>query len=77
MNTNCIFIYQPDIHNELGDELTKSLAKKINSDPVEETWFDEVQNSLYKALLKVFTGYIQNILITNFPNIHFFMNIKA
>lgn len=31
----------------------KSIAKKIQTDPVDETWFDEVQNALYKALLKV------------------------
>lgn len=50
---NNIFILQPDIQEELGDELIKSLAKKIEEYPVDETWFDEVQGGLYKALLKV------------------------
>jgi len=32
----------------------KSLVRKIQVDPVDETWFDEVQNTLYKILLKVY-----------------------
>ncbi|XP_060853904.1 sorting nexin-13 [Rhopalosiphum padi] len=49
---------KPDIQNELGDDLVKSLAKKIQVDPVDETWFDEVQNTLYKTLLKPEKGII-------------------
>ncbi|VVC41628.1 Hypothetical protein CINCED_3A021183 [Cinara cedri] len=48
-----LFINQkPDIQGELGEELVKSLFKKIQNDTVVETWFDDVQHALYKALLK-------------------------
>ncbi|KAL4096986.1 hypothetical protein QTP88_021840 [Uroleucon formosanum] len=49
---------KPDIQDELGDDLVKSLAKKIQVDSVDETWFDEVQNALYKTLLKPEKGII-------------------
>ncbi|KAL5242182.1 hypothetical protein ACI65C_009592 [Semiaphis heraclei] len=49
---------KPDIQNELGDDVVKSLAKKIQFDSVDETWFDEVQNALYKTLLKPEKGII-------------------
>ncbi|XP_025424550.1 sorting nexin-13 [Sipha flava] len=51
-------VQKPDICDELGDELVKSLVKKIQTDPVDETWFDEVQNTLYKGLLKPEKGII-------------------
>jgi len=40
----------------------------MNNDPVDETWFDEVQNMLYKALLKVF-------IKQHIKNIYQFLNI--
>ncbi|XP_050429845.1 sorting nexin-13 [Adelges cooleyi] len=49
---------KPEIQEELEDDLVNTLAKTIQSDSVDESWFDETQNALYKALLKPEKGII-------------------